>query len=344
MGLNNDSHRLNFCRNPLVEEYFEERRQIVVEEEDESTFLYWWNVAEFPPERNTFEAIHNILAFVQYVNTLFLLLRAKIPLTFDPALGAAVGGGYISIQNAAVGQQLPPPSLDFFAKYDEAGDDENERLNVAREAYRILLPNNNWLSQVKVDQAAEDNADALLPDADLIRSFHIPIFIQAMNDNYNQTSLDTDFGVFDTSRYADFDTSLSRCPVAAGLAKNNPTNLLKTSDLDGETIVPKQTEKLIPIFPAGSRDTELVNGPKYCAFGLGYRRCPGELLNMVVMETLLDKLSGLPIAMGGDPAAGLGPSNLFIKVNRNDPNFGTAVSVAPNTRVRDNLFVDTAAL
>jgi len=56
---------------------------------------------------------------------LFLVVRAQLQ-------------GYIAIENFLVGA-VQDRKLDFFALMKAAGSDETERLNVAREAYRLLL-------------------------------------------------------------------------------------------------------------------------------------------------------------------------------------------------------------
>ena len=79
------------CLRPEVDEYFEQRRQYIVENNITSTFTYWWDVAGTPKENLVAEAIHNIVAWGQLVNILFLVIRAKIQ-------------GYSTIENLLQGR------------------------------------------------------------------------------------------------------------------------------------------------------------------------------------------------------------------------------------------------
>ena len=72
------------------------------------------------------------------------------------------------------------------------------------------------------------------------------------------------------------------CGVALVIPKNCPASAgnLKPSDLDGQTIIPSSHKKFIPVF----------DKPKYCPFGLGYRRCPAEIFNYFFTGKLMQKI------------------------------------------------------
>jgi hypothetical protein len=113
--------------------------------------------------------------------------------------------------------------------------------------------------------------------------------------------------------------------------------LFEQSSIDGETIVPKSHSEFFPVFPAGNRasaEFPMVNGPKYCPFGLGYRRCPAELFNMLILQKLLAKLGNLDFKLDAQV-------NLFEEMVTGVEGFDEAVPVG-STRVRDVLYVDDA--
>ena len=101
-------------------------------------------------------------------------------------------------------------------------------------------------------------------------SYHIPLVIQALNDNFDPATFETSAAEYNTIRYADFIPK--NCPASAGN--------LKPSDLDGQTIIPSSHKKFIPVF----------DKPKYCPFGLGYRRCPAEIFNYFFTGKLMQKI------------------------------------------------------
>lgn len=104
------------------------------------TFTYWWDQAGFEPESVNFEAARNILAFSQFVNTLFLLVRAK-------------NEGIVAVSNIRsflFAGDTAIPRIDFFQEYAIAADD-NRKLDVTGEAYRLLASNFFTLSNMDLD-------------------------------------------------------------------------------------------------------------------------------------------------------------------------------------------------
>jgi hypothetical protein len=212
----NDELNKVACANKLVTEYYEERRQVIVSEKDKSTFVYWWNETGIPAESLVFEAAHNIVAFGQLVNILFLVIRTKLQ-------------GYRTFANVALGATLAPP-LDFFEKFDEASNDY-ERLDVAREAYRLLMPSNIWVSSTEKTAGANANKKISDEDFDMTKTFQLPFLIQAMNDNFNQTDYSTrtgkmsvDWSVISSHVWLSY---LLRCFLLYGLVLTHSTPLLR---------------------------------------------------------------------------------------------------------------------
>jgi hypothetical protein len=303
-----------FCEVEVVKEYIEERVEKIITENDKSTFIFWWNEAGLPKVSLIQEAVHNSLAFSQWVNTLYLVLAAKVQ-------------GYLAITSILQPPVDPPPTLDLFAAYAQASTDA-ERINVARECFRLLLPNNLWLSALET--SSTNNTGKALNDVTLSRSAasHIPFLIQTLSDNYDPETGGTTVSTYDTSRYADFDVTQTSCPFL----KNNLLTLedFSISDIDGETVIPAGHENLIPVFPS----------PKYCPFGLGYRRCPGEMLNYMFMEKVLDKLGHLEFEIRG--GAILTPNDLAQGVSSGIPEFENAIP-AGLVRRPDDIYVKRCA-
>lgn len=295
------------CASDYVQAYFEERRLAIIENDDDSTFVYWWDKAGIPKESLVFEAAHNILAFGQHVNTLFLVIRAKL-------------AGIVSIESL---YETPSPlkplfaPIDFFAKYQEANSD-SERLNVAREAFRILMPNNAWVSGAQ--QSPGDNYDGTIlgEGYDFTSVIMFPQFIQAFNDGFDPLTGASSTSVYDTSRYEDFSPP-NGCPFSS-MDNEDVASLFKTSSIDGETVVPKTHAKFFPVYEK----------PEYCPFGLGYRRCPAEIFNMFFLEKVLDKLGSVEFSTGVFP-----PGALFIPITQEDSTSFDAAVDAGVIRVPD---------
>jgi len=308
------------CLYPYVEAYFEERRQFVVDNEVKSTLMYWWDKAGIPRESVVFEAAHNLLAWGQFGVTLFNLIRAKLQ-------------GYISIDNLLDDPVLDRP-IDFFAKMKQATTD-NEKLDVAREVYRMLVPTQFILSQLETQEANTNEGKPLGDDDfDGTSSLLLPLFLQIINDGFDPLRLTSEFGVYNTSRFQDFQPPAGGCPFASGEYLDDDLEAaFGVSDVDGETVVPVSHSEYFAVFPAGERRGLLqkINGPKYCPFGLGYRRCPAELLNFVYVQILLDKMSELEFRVEGD-------DDLYDEPEWGADDFYDAIPFALN-RIRDNLFV-----
>ena len=83
-------------------------------------------------------------------------------------------------------------------------------------------------------------------------------------------------------------------------------DLFELAEQDGETVVP------IPVFASGVKSPgQKINGPKYCPFGLGYRRCPGEILNNFILGKILSELGDLEFEANVDLFADP-PSDNFV--------------------------------
>jgi hypothetical protein len=228
---------------PQVFEYFKAQATIAIQNEDKSTIAYWWNLSGLSQEALLFESVHNIVAFSQFTNVLYSVIYSKLVPTnpINPAL---------------------PAYPDFLQLYASAPNGD-ERLNVVREAYRLLVPNSNSFSRVN-------------NFSDNIQARHLHQSIMVSNYPGNQTQQLFQYFTYNTAQYAGFATNLDGLvglPVSTDFLTQLPT-----SPLDRETVV-DIARPVIPIFPK----------PTYAPFGLGYRRCAGEILVYLVTEKLFER-------------------------------------------------------
>lgn len=265
-----------------VFEYIDEKAQIAIANEDKSTLVYWWNQAGLGTKALLFESVHNINAFSQFSNVLYSVVLATINPT-NPL-------------NPAL-----PPYPNFLQLYASAATD-NDRLNVVRELYRIISPNSNSFSNFNPETPTSKNIEA--------RHIHQQIMIQNMPGAPNTALQTFAYFTYNPAQYnANFASNLAGID---GLTPSNDflTNL-PVSPIDTETVV-DASRPIIPIF----------NRPTYAPFGLGYRRCAGEIFVYLVTEVLLDTFSkatlGFESRAGNFPTIYVGPfkgvpDNIFAK-------------------------------
>lgn len=290
-----------------VSEYFFERYNIIRQTNDKTTLLYYWNLAGLPKEAIISEALHNIIAFNQFLNVFYLMIRDQ----YGP--GTLVPTG------------LPAPTFQFIKygfvqKYCDAVTNE-DKLNVIREFYRLTVPNSASFSRVEQDPV-DPNV--------VIQGRHIHQAIMFSNDPTYTT--------YNTDKYNNFEFDFnsamdSECPskvcpkcpylVPVNPLKNiNPEVKLTQSTIDKETVIERPCSelsdpgKLTPVYdnkPNGP-------GPIYTPFGVGYRRCAGEGFSMFSTLKLFERFKSIPFKFV------LGPP--------------PSIAVAPFTLVPDNIFFD----
>jgi len=317
-----------------VNEYFESRLIEIEKDQDTSTFAYWWLEAGMPRTSLISECLHNMIAFVQFSNTLYLLAKDSIPIP--------EGGGTlrppINVKNPFTQEDIViPPGFnqyDFFQKFKDAGSDpkdsdlekEAKQLDVCREMFRLLAPNTAAFSNIKQSDFEPNPTDTF------IQARHLNQFI--MITATAVASGGAGFGADDILKYYDYDTSKYRCEVptpitgnfiteftgkcpfsqggSASIPLGNPEDKFEASEVDGETVIEGCNRKMTPVFGL----------PIYSPFGLGYRRCAGEAFSMFVAMKLLDRFKNVEFKFQEiDPEEPLQPlapftlvpNNLFVK-------------------------------
>lgn len=274
---------------PRIFEYFEQKNIESITKADKSTIAYWWSQAGLSADALVFECVHNIVAFSQFTNVIYSTIYTQLNPTnpLDPTL---------------------PPYPDFLKLYQNALNG-NDRLNVIREAYRLLVPNS--LSFSLVHPKVPD------PENNVIKSRHLhqPIMI---SNTPGATLAERTFRYFsyNPNQYnSSFNTNLDNLvglPVVTDILQASVT-----SPLDRETVVDNSTLNPRPIVP-------IFEKPTYTPFGLGYRRCAGEMLSYLITEKIYEKFSTVSFEER--------------KPEKNYP----LISVAPFKRVPDNIFVKQA--
>lgn len=309
---------------PAIFSYFHDKNVEVISNADKTCIAYWWSQAGLSSEALVFECVHNIVAFSQFSNVIFTTVYAglhpKNKLKIVP--GAPELGdlpGFPTFENFLV---------DYAAASGAPGaTGKDNKLNVIRESYRSLVPNSLSFSFV--------NPNVPDPDGNVIKARHLhqsimisnssnvgpyttlpnPPFPPQLTSLFNQAY---NYFTYNPDQYdADFNTDLNDLvgiPVVTDVLAASITSVL-----DQETVVDATTtpaRPIVPIFPK----------PTYSPFGLGYRRCAGEMFTYLVTEKLFDKFSTVEYEERPN-------------VDHPLPLTYPLVSIAPFKRVEDNIFV-----
>lgn len=234
---------------PHVREYFRKRVEAIKQfpiEIAQQCIVFWWVQAGISPNALVTEAIHNIIAFTQFTNVMFIIanLEAQVngplpplPATVPPAtpriavfgIPLAPANSALPVTNPAALLTVPKTTYlrELTAIYTAtaAGTDARafRELNLAREVYRIGAPN-----QVSFSLVGEKNfADP--SQMTRARHFHQLLMIQqeggflypdgaqsfggyyAMDTRLYDQAVPTSWN----ARYKDFETGLSAFDVAA---------------------------------------------------------------------------------------------------------------------------------
>ena len=120
-----------------------------------------------------------------------------------------------------------------------------------------------------------------------------------------------------------FQTSFEYCldpPVTTNPTPAfNPADFFQVSPVDNETVIPKSNRQMQPVF----------DKPIYTPFGLGYRRCAGEIFVYLVTLKIFEKFQ----VLFNDPQLS-GDTRFEFRVGVYPP-----ITPAPFTFVPDNIFV-----
>lgn len=342
----NESILYNNANADCIIQYFRECAADIMKTGDTTTLMYYWQAAGMSPETTVTEAMHNWIAYRQFMHITDLVVEHSLTPT---NVGAGPGQWRFSTGGASMFQIWSTLTS------------EQAKINTWREMMRVLLPNNGWFSR-------KPNG-TLSAKQSFQRAIHIPAIIQARAITIaaaGNPALGP--GAFNPARYNGFATTLSEFIINQGGATStqsltiNQSNLLNQSSnesfvvnqsstatqslsnigrraylmfndsdtpaylqeemrrmgvsaVDSETIFHAGEEKMFPVFPL----------PTYAAFGLGWRACAGQNMVTIYGVRFMDRFFRL-------------------KFTKNASITSPMIPQAPLKAVPDNLFVDQAAL
>lgn len=309
-----------------VKEYFNRRANAIRDNKDKSTLLYWWVVSGLSPQSLVIESVHNIVAFSQFENTFYRLVADAVWAQNPGAFPQESVPFWYPVPPVPIVPQLGIAPIDFFNKMFLVQNDPVERLNVVREAFRILAPNTNSFSKTEPFHGVSD-----------LQGRHVHQLLMILNEQPqpptadNQPLRTANYFKYSPERYVDFNTSLQEygptdpiefmdlTNVTTGI---NPQNFFVNSPIDNQTVLDIGNTKLLPVFEQ----------PTYAPFGLGYRRCAGEALVYQFTEMLIMKFislddNGVPIY-----------KRFYFKPLEHRPPVEEYVTLGPFTAVTDNLY------
>lgn len=310
--LRNESILYNNANADCVIAYFTERMAHIMAVGDTTTLGYYWQSAGMSPETTVSEAMHNWIAYRQFMHITDLVAEQSIQ------------------KYGAQFRFILPDNNDFLTLWGTMTEgSEINKVNMWREMMRLLLPNNAWFS--RKPNAQKDPASVFYQ-----RAINIPAFIQlgVASDSPNFTIKGQAYASsFNLSRYSPtFDVRLSdSLDVTTSIDKRTDYILFNQTDtpaylsqvmremgistVDSETLSHKDEANMFPVF----------DKPHYAAFGLGWRACAGQNLVTIYGVRFMEKFYKLR----------------FIK---NASITSPMIPQAPLKSVPDNIFVDQVAL
>jgi len=321
-----------------VREYFTQRITAIISGTMTDTITWNWIEAGMPVETVAMEMIHNIVAFSQFDNTVHLIVSQAL----NPAATTPGTGGYTFLTLFKLAGTGLPLSFDIPGGVNPAiyvGTPEQLQINVVREYVRMMLPNNLWFS-----------SDVTQPYH--VQTRHVPQLIQ-LRAEYEKAGIVAPWspagsagwnaalpltGTYSPSRYAAGFMAKFSDAIVGGTATSPAfdatdlnTGLVSSiasftrSPVDNETQIPAGDSVMIPVFPY----------PTFAPWGLGARRCPGEIFNQFIIFQMFQAFQNLTFY---DDCT-LNPSFC----NPVSPSFKYPfVPLAPFKAVPDSLFVASA--
>ena len=259
-----------------------------------TTIAYYWVKNDIPIENVVFECFHNFVALSQWGNSIYgtiELLReggnSEVRAIYEATMKDP------NRNNRSQAEPFSP--LDCFVM----------------ELFRTIVPNNASIS-------AQQNVQRL--NEGVVYTFHDHVALADSTTHWNAPSQ------FDPRRYLDRATTAepnSERAERLGLARC-PFQHESYQVKDGRPNVDLVNSGFGTVYSAvDGKACPVVDDAGYSPFGFGYRRCPGEIMTVAVMEDFLDQLWR---------EEKLGARLVKLPLARPE-----RVAVAPNTLVTDNI-------
>jgi len=325
---------------PQIYDHYRNRINKVIRNKETDTIAYHWNDGGLALESAVTESLHNIIAFVQFINTLHRTIVDKfralnpgpqpsyVPASTIPTIALPIGPG---------GSLVPfTGPVNFFARYLEAGNDRKQHLDIVREIYRLLAPNGNGFSIIKetAPNGYEVQSRHVWPLI-MIAQEEIPAALAGipsavLSDTVKKT---ISYFTYKPQVYQKDNKYKTSLEVEVKVPGNNKIDShLTYSDVDNDstyndgTVIDKSNPKIIPV--TGNKGNNLET--PYYPFGMGYRACPGQIFSYFFADKMLAKFASLEWEFR-DPG---------IPCHSTTVNISDYVALAPRNAVFDNLYVN----
>lgn len=315
----NESILYNNANADCVIQFFRDCASDIMKTGDTTTLMYYWQAAGMSPETTVTEAMHNWIAYRQFMHITDLVVEHSLnplPRGFPSGQPSLSGNWTFSTGGASMFQKWAGLTT------------ETQKISTWREMMRVLLPNNAWFSR-------KPNG-TLSARESYQRAIHLPALIQGRAITISAAGNPLlGPGVFRPARYDGFAATLSEF-INQSLTVDKRTDyiLFNHSDtpaylqeemrkmgvsaVDGETIFHHGEEKMFPVFAQ----------PEYAAFGLGWRACAGQNMVTIYGVRFMDRFFRLKFYKNTSITVATGPM----------------IPQAPLKSVPDNLFVNQTEL
>ena len=268
----------------------------------QKTFAFYWlrngkDSEFFQPKDVVFECFHNFVAFSQWGNSLYNVMKK---------LGRDTGD--VQVKDSF--------TRTMAGSFDGDGSTFPPLERLVMELFRTISPNGGSISALEETRPPEFERHGYIVSP------------------HTSTSLDpvqwTNPEAFDPSRYQGVPTSqqVDEAKVERmGLAKC-PFDLTSFDVVDGRNASLRNSGWGTVFGVVDGRPLPVCDYAGFAPFGFGYRRCPGEQLTIMVFEDLLrkvyrEKIDFVPVGGGAEVPIGVETSE--------------AVPIGPATVIRDDL-------
>lgn len=294
--------------NACVREYILGRLIELKQRGNTETFSWHWIKAGMPLSAVVSECIHGATHLSHFLHAVYLTtLQSRQPASVTPGTG---GLSFLQLfrlasRGTGISMSLANPSHHDASLYN--GTAEQLQLNVVREALRLLLPNDQWLS-------TDTESSRCSGCASHAQAHHVTQLIQ-LRGEYERANLTLPWSPmesegwlaalrhaqrYDPMRYNNkqYMTQFSDATVPATHgphtrypfdASDTVHGVQQTMEAFRNNALDKETQSL----PGDAPLKPVFAQPIYAVFGLGARRCPAEIFSQYLMLQLFETMQCL---------------------------------------------------